>query len=359
MCGGGDMSFDYSYLRRFKSSAIAFDDDRSICDAIEAFQIVGKRIEKILLLGTEDKGGRLVYSHDAQFVCFLLEPVVIVFEDGTTLGIQIITNDTFRLGLNILPQTITRGINQNSLDGEATFSFLRGVSITGVDFHRKKSVKSRLDDITLELILEKGLYKISISNDLQGWTKISFLMSKNPRIIPGNFFKEVRTTIPEVFISDGYLITNTFTFFPCLASENKEFNNTIDGCCFGIEEDYFAEELLSFFLSKHFEKKLNDDHNSFSGEGYFDDYYYSKASIQLMIKEMKEFASELKKDKQLIRKVFSLKEDVEEIFEAEEMGPKESIILVLIDFIERFCEIMHAVIEDYDVQYFMIQRTSR
>ena len=352
-----DVEKDYQALRAFRLNSSIYEGYSEICSAFDSYQLKGKTIDKVILLGMESHADNF-WDDDVPLTCCLNEPVVIVFSDGTNLAIQMLTYDSLRMGVNTIPSSIKHGINHSTLDGGRLFSGIRGFRINGClcleqTTNRFSAKGSFSDNSSFYFIiwLENRSIGLSFSRDHGCEFNFSLLNydTLTPVTIPKKRFMDASTEYSEAIIYGG---GNFYGSLNVYAYSNKpedldDESSIIKGYGFGIESKFYADKILGYFLRKHYDKTLNNGAASFSCEKAC---FFTADAFKSVVDEMQYVANEMKKDYSFFYEFFS-KKKIEIDGEMHVLSAENSSILI--DFIERICFLISEILTDTAVAYFL------
>ena len=348
---------DYLNLRLFRLNSKIYNGNSEICSAFDAFKLDGKRIDKVILLGLESHVDDY-WNDNVSCTSVLCEPVVIVFNDGTNLAIQMISYDSLRMGVNTVPSSIKHGINHSTLDGENFFSGIKGFKVNGCfcleQTNKSYSSKGAFSDersFSFIIWLENRSIALSFSREYGCMFNFSLLdcNSRTPVIIPKKRFLEATNDYSEAIIFGGGNVYGSLNVYAYrnLPQDLDDEGSIIVGYSFGIDSEFYADEIFGYFLRKHFDKTINEEVASYTRDN---ECFFTVEAFKRIVEEMQKVARELTKDYSFFYEFFNL-EEIEVDNEMESITAENSSILI--DFIERICFLISETITDTDATYFL------
>ena len=302
----------------------------------------------------------------------ICEPVVIVFEDGTTLEMMPIKGRKLQMSINQIHEDLVEGTNRCNYDSVIFFKDLEGTSIDNVNIHAKKI--DRRDTIMFQFWQRSdsqvGMYITQSS--YEGWFNVGLFVQNhfdefgNETVqIPYSTKMEAVRDVPQIVIVEGHDVSGYFWIMPIHHVDSTDDNpDGIEECVdeeISIGEDDISH-FLSYFLEKYFDEKY-DYQNARSNlcnrfEWNLEHNIYTYETMEKMLHEIEEKANLLAtnfEDKSLVPIIDRLNyfdfipldtEDYYNYTKKEELKTIKENIFIATDFYSRFVRRMRSMMKN-------------
>lgn len=380
---------------RYKWKPTTCKNLKEFYDLINDNGLIGKRVKKINIIGSNERddskkpmmqAARVL--HDAGFSyeeiykiknrsyfdkvslpceVSICEPVVIVFDDDSTLEIKAcrLEKDGFLVGINQIDKDIVDGLNPSTMDANILFKEIIGTEFENIRFdvasylgedisHTDKRFETTLKllfgDFTLHFTNDNGdcWYKVGIGAGDICDSRYHYALKKTYKEINKAFKNKPYLEIVDGHDSGGYFLISSVS--------NKDpdiLQRLIDNCAddsFCIEEVHIG--YLMHFLDKYFDadypykgQRGNRMDDTLEFECY-DVNCYTYETMNKMIDDVKYFINLLQNDYEnpyldKIKKSFYIGDFIDD-YDMNLKYDKEKIyknnIQIVIDFYERFID---------------------
>jgi hypothetical protein len=304
------------------------------------------------------------------------EPVVITFEDDSTLELQIYRNGAVKIAVNQISASLNDGINFSNFNANLLFEKLTGCSIRGISLIDRKTEsqsgrsayveKRSRRKLQFDIAGENGFY---LENSYDNWYR--FGLCEHHRYTEFGWetakvtFKTLKAATfkkQQIAIVEGHDSSSFFWIMPVKAiSKSQGWKVDVEEYRpeeISIEEDDVGS-MLYYFLDQIFDPALQEPFRDVEMEGLnfkwnLEYNVFTYDSIKKMIATIREYAQLLQSDYDN-PKLAPLKEgfyacqfDREYYYYKERPSEDETIrnnIYVAIDFYERFCNRMERMME--------------
>ena len=415
----GCFRFKNGVFDKYEWTAGVYDTPERILRTFKSLNVCGKKIVSINAIGTssldEDvisstarqiqyEAGvphEIIVNNQYEYMDQLLipceiaicEPVVLAFEDRSTFEVQPVEKFSLKMGTNQIPREITDGINRSDFDANIVFCDLLGSSL------RQLTVQT----IYTESVNTISTYKKERFRRYLFWTQGKFgfsITQRDGKCYDLELRNQQRTTLDgielvkkpykdiqkslkpvrQIIIEEGHDYGSCFWIMPV-----KQLSSWNEGN-YGVEE--FEEEEISIeeddvleflgcFLGKYFDEEFKYISRASYYEGVFGDHLehniYTYDTVRAMIAEIRSVAEMLRNDFDNpalteLKSCFcpfrfsrdkNTDKDIEAIHDMNLQEKNELFranIGMVIDFYERFCRRMEAMMEhapQYDQISFM------
>lgn len=312
------------------------------------------------------------------------EPVVVVFEDGTTLEMQMCRNGAIKLAVNQIPVSVNDGINFSNFDAGKMFNRLKGATVRGISlidrtiesqngrstYVEKRCFRKLQFDVSGEygFYLEKrydNWYRFGLSNrncykDF-GWETAR---------ITYDALQQAAKPRQQITIVEGHDCSSYFWIMPVKAiSKEQEWKVKVEEYRpeqISIEEDDVSR-MLYYFLDQIYDSSLQEpfrDTRLYDLDFQWNLEYnvFTYDSIRKMIETIREYTYLLQTDYDNpeldeLKACFHPGQFDSEYYYYQEQPDREATIrkniYVAIEFYERFCDRMETMME-YAQQFNLI-----
>lgn len=242
----------------------------------------------------------------------LCEPVVIVFEDDSTLEMKPDRYGGIRMSVNQVGADILDGLNCCNYDCEKFFARMAGFRLQDVTFcrctHRKYGYLSVEYTWQLETDGHLGMF---VRTGLDGWYTFGL---NDQRLRQGALYKEATATpedywgaqqsIRQICLVEGHDCSSYFWIWPVQKVWNSEHGKVVlrerADLQVSVEEMDFSAYLYEFF-ERYFDKNFPDDglRQTFGEPGFewnLEHNFYTYKTIERLLQDMERFAELLRTD---------------------------------------------------------------
>ena len=283
---------------------------------LDALDAARKRIKGINLIGVAKnlrvspldlRQGKKVRIPCVAKIC---EPVVIVFEDDSTLELRPGHSGGLLTACNQIPSTTKDGLNRSNFASEKLFAGAAGAMIEGISLteHIREVAwmpQPYIARITWDIHLS-GDYDLRIEHNFGGWFDFSMVCKDTglPAELPGEEILQHIRCDDQFRIVEGHGGGAYFQISPVRHTEVTEDNEYgIEECR---EEEISVEEddafyYLYYFLNKYFDKEYpyGEARPSYCEDGFewsLEHNIYTYETVRTMLDEIEECAHLLATD---------------------------------------------------------------
>lgn len=307
----------------------------------------------------------------------ICEPVVIMFEDNTTLEMQIYRDGTIKMAINQIPQDVTNGLNFSNFDADRLFSKLKGASIRGISLINRtiesqsgrsshaetRHFKKLQFDVSGDygFYLEKGYdnwYRLGLC-EYHCYTDFGWETSR----ITYDLLQQAAKPRQQIVIVEGHDSSSYFWIMPVKSiSKKQEWEVKVEEYRpeeISIEEDDVGS-MLYYFLDQFFDANLQEQFRDtrlygLDFEWNLEYNVFTYDSIRKMIAKIREYTKILSLDydnpvlDELKEKFYPSQFDSEYYYYRNPPKKEDVIrenIYVAIEFYERFCNRMESMMDN-------------
>jgi hypothetical protein len=403
-----------------KWNAAIFRTPEELDGALTSFNIRGKTIKEIHVIGVANNlqpwsytqtmrrtladvgvpyddidSGKYAGIDDTLVLCEveICEPVVFIFEDGSTFEAMPINANGMKMSINQIPTNVINGTNNSNFDADYFFGRIKGSKIDHIQTIERKTTShgnsSAYEEvrrnITYQFWLRGGEEDVGcyFRQASEGWYKFGLTL-QNYFMDIGNktadiSFSKVKKAVNnrrQVLIVEGHDCSSYFWIMPV-----KHVETTLDNWN-GIEE-YRQEEIsieeddisefLYYFLDKYYDTNYpyGDSRDEYCGSEFewnLEYNIYTYDAIKKMLDDIEHCAHLLKTDfenEELAElkkryRVYSFEPDdniwEKQLSDDEKMQIIKNNIYIATDFYERFVYRMRAMMDnspEFDLISFM------
>ena len=252
----------------------------------------------------------------------LWEPIVLVFEDRSTVELMIFPDGVLGVSVNQIDPDTTEGTNHGDCDANILFSEILSRKCRRPEFYHRISYQGSGEGERVQREEYAVLFTLSGDSDFQFFIRAGrrgseftcglifrypFNWEQNIYKIPLGRINESRKDIRQVPILEG---TNSGGYFLIVPTEVED--RAIDSHYSWCTEDIYrntimideidVQPFLFYFLEKYFDEDLNkkctgrDPYNSEGFQQYADPNLYSYPTMKKMLEEIEEKARLLQED---------------------------------------------------------------
>ena len=193
----------------------------------------------------------------------ICEPVVIVFEDDSTLELRPSPSGGLLMACNQISPTMKDGLNHSNFDSEKIFADATGAVIKGISLteHRSEAERQQppyIAKISWDIHLS-GDYDLRLDHNYSGWFLLSLIRkdTDDPAMMPYEEMQRYVRGDDQIRIVEGHDNSSYFWINPVRHTAVTEDN--WHGVENFLEEEISVEEddvfyYLYYFLNKYFDK---------------------------------------------------------------------------------------------------------
>lgn len=239
----------------------------------------------------------------------ICEPVVIVFDDGTTLEMKPIEGQKLQMSVNQINENIIDGTNQSNYHSDILFQSIITSTIRDVSIYWKKIDRTKTILFQFWLWSKKNIFGLFLRQSWEGWFTVGIFIQNHFHefgnevvTLPYATIKKTLRNIRQIVIVEGHDGGSCFWIMPVRHVESTDDNYE------GIEE-YTCEEIsideddilhfLAYFLKKYFDDSYDYGNARQAYESGFKWHLtynlYTYAVMETMLQEIEEKSSLLEK----------------------------------------------------------------
>lgn len=305
------------------------------------------------------------------------EPVVIVFEDDTTLEMQMCRNGAIKLAANQIPTPVKDGINFSNFDAGKMFNRLKGATVRGISLIDRtiESQNGRSTYVEKRYFRKlqfdvSGDYGFYLEKRYDNWYRFGLCehhcYTDNGWETAQITYKELREaalTRQQIVIVEGHDSSSYFWIMPVKSiSKEQEWEVKVEEYRpeqISIEEDDVGS-MLYYFLDQIYDSSLQEPFrdtrlNGLDFEWNLEYNVFTYDSIRKMIETIREYTYLLQTDYDNpkldeLKACFHPSQFDSEYYYYQERPDEEATIrkniYVAIEFYERFCDRMEIMMKN-------------